>query len=141
MILPRTLVTVRVWQLQSLDNEFTDCSMIAEDLPIAKHHPVTKDCLPQLTTSERVRVPILNPAPASDCDHDSEDWALEMYEWLSLAALKSPRIVVNDTIDPFLSRYQVPDSDSEKVSIMVALTWTGLIPASWIMQLFIYLSR
>ena len=141
MILPRTLITVRLSQLQSLDSKFTDCSMTAEDLPIAKHHPVTKDCLPQLTTSEGVRVPILNPAPASDCDDDFEEWALETYEWLSLAALKSPRVVFNDAIDPFLSRYQVPDGDLGKILNMVALTWTGLIPASWIMQLFIHLSR
>ena len=141
MILPRTLVTVKLLQLQSLDSKFTDCSMIAENIPIAKHHPVTKDCLPQLTTTEGVRVPNLSPAPTSDCVDDFEDWALETYEWLSLVALKSPRIVVNDTIDPFLSRYQVPEGDLEKISNMVALTWTGLIPASWIMRLFIYLSR
>ena len=141
MILPRTLVTVKLSQLQSLDSKFTDCSMIAENLPITKHHPVTKDCLPQLTTTEGVRVPILSPVPASDCDDDFEDWALEIYEWLSLVALKSPRIVVNDAIDPFLSRYQVPDAVLGRDSNMVALTWTGLIPASWIMQLFIYLSR
>ena len=115
--------------------------MIAEDFPIAKHHPVTKDCLPQLKTIEEVRVPILSPAPASDCDDDFKDWALETYEWLSLVALKSPRIVSNDAIDPFLSRYQVPDGESGNISNMVALTWTGLIPAPWIMQLFISLAR
>ena len=141
MILPRTLVAVRLSQLQSLDSKFTDYSMIAEDPPIAKHHPVTKDCLPQLTTTEGVRVPNLSLAHASDCDDDFEDWALETYEWLSLVTLESPRIVVNDAIDPFLSRYQVPDSDSGKDSNVVTLTWTGLIPASWIMQLFILLSR
>ena len=141
MILPRALITVRLSQLQSLDGKATDCSMTAEDLPIAKHHPATKDCLPQLTTTEGVRVPILSPAPASDCDDDFEDWALETYEWLSLVALKSPRIAVSDAIDPFLSRYQVPDGDSGKIFNMVALTWTGFIPASWIMQLFIHLSR
>ena len=141
MILPRTLVTVRLSQLQSLDSKFTDCSMIAEDLPIAKHHPVTKACLPQLTTTEGVRVPFLSPAPGSDCGDDFEDWALETYEWLSLVALKSPRIIFNDAIDPFLSRYQVPDCESGKIFNMVALTWTGFIPASWIMQLFMCLSR
>ena len=141
MILPRTLVTVRLSQLQSLDSKFTNCRMIAQDLPIAKHHPVTKDCLPQLTVTEGVHVPILSTAPALDCDDDFEDWALETYEWLSLVGLKSPRIVVNDAIDPFLSRYQVPDSDLGKIFNMVALTWTGLIPVSWIMQLFIHLSR
>ena len=115
--------------------------LAAQETPITKHHPVTKFCSPQKRTIEKVRVPNINPPLSSDSDADFEDWALETYEWLSLVALESPRILSGDTIDPFLSRYQIPQNDSGKTLNMATLTWTGFIPALWIMHLFIYLSR
>ena len=99
-----------------------------------------KKCSPQQKTTERVRVPNIRPPLTSDLDEDFEDWALETYEWLSLVALESPRILPDDSIDPFLSRYQTPQNDSGKALNMVTLTWTGFIPAIWIMHLFIFLS-
>lgn len=113
----------------------------AKDAPNVKHHPVTKECSPHQKTSERVPIPNLSPPHSSDSDDDVEDWALETYEWLSLVAMESPRILSEDIIDPFLSRYQLPDGDSGKSFNMVTLTWTGFIPALWIRELFIYLSR
>lgn len=114
--------------------------LAAKEIPITKHHPVTKSCSPQKRTTERVRVPNISPPLSSDSDADFEDWALETYEWLSLVALESPRILSEDTIDPFLSRYQIPHNDSGKALNMITLTWTGFIPALWIMHLFILLS-
>ena len=119
----------------------TDHSTETTDAPIAKHHPVTKECSPQLKIIERVRIPNLDLSQSLEIDDDFEDWALEIYEWLSLVAIESPRILSEDVIDPFLSRYQLPDNDSGKACSMVTLTWAGLIPASWIMHLFIHLSR
>lgn len=126
---------------KSRDKNVTDCSITVEDVPITKHHPVTKECSPQQKTTERVRVSYLSPPHSSDSNDDFEDWALEIYEWLSLVAMKSPRILSEDTIDPFLSRYQVPDNDSGKALNTLILTWTGFIPAMWIRHLFVYLSR
>lgn len=68
-----------------------------------------------------------------------DDWALERHEWLSLAALQSPRIRVDDEIDPYLSRYSVPDRDSAVISNVVVLQWSGFIPALWIKGLLIEL--
>ena len=68
-----------------------------------------------------------------------EDWALERHEWLGLVALQSPRISADDQIDPFLSRYSVPDSESAMVSDLVVLQWSGFIPARWIRDLMIEL--
>ena len=68
-----------------------------------------------------------------------EDWALERHEWLGLVALQSPRVCVDDKIDPYLSRYSVPDSDSAVVSDVVVLKWSGFIPALWIRSLWIRL--
>ena len=125
---------------KSLENVITNCGIIAKDAPIKKYHPVTKECSRRQSTPEKVQVPNLGALHSSDYDDDFEDWALETYEWLGLVAMESPRIFPEDTIDPFLSRYQVPHNDSGKPLNMVTLTWTGFIPASWLTHLFICLS-
>lgn len=122
-------------------DKVADCCKAANEAPISKHHPVIKECPPQQKTMKRVRVPNLSPPRSSESDDGFEYWALETYEWLSLVATESPRVCSEDTIDPFLSRYQVPARDSEKISNMVTLRWTGLIPTCWVRQIFIYLSR
>ena len=124
-----------------LDNKVTDCSIAVEDVPITKHHPVIKECSPQHKATERVHVPNLSPPYSLDSDDDFEDWTLEISEWLSLVALESPRILSGDAIDPFLSRYQIPNNDSGQFSNLLTLTWTGFIPATWIRYLLVYLSR
>lgn len=68
-----------------------------------------------------------------------KDWALERHEWLGLVALQSPRLRVDDEIDPYLSRYSVPDRDSAVVSNAVVLQWSGFIPALWVKGLLIEL--
>ena len=123
------------------DRKVTENSIAVKDAPITKHHPLSKECSPRWRNTEKVRLPNLSPPHSSDSAEDFEDWALETYEWLSLIAMESPRILSEDTIDPFLSRYQVLDGDSGKVLNIVTLTWTGFIPALWIMHLLIYLSR
>ena len=125
---------------KSFDSWIIDWSETANDAPITKHHPVTKECLPQQRTTNRVRIPNITPAQSSDSDESFEDWALETYEWLSLIAMESPRVYLEDAIDPFLSRYQVPDGDPGSISNMAILTWTGFIPNCWIRTLFIHMS-
>lgn len=73
-------------------------------------------------------------------DEDFQDWSLETYEWLSLVGIESPRVLVGDSVDPFLSRYQLssPRGDSPenlKALNMVSTTWTGFLPAQWIRSL------
>lgn len=123
------------------DKSPTDCNNVAKEAPITQHHPVAKECPPQQKFFEKIRVPDFSHPQSSDSGDGFEDWALETYEWLSLIAIESPRVCSEDTIDPFLSRYQVPDYDSGKISRLVTLTWTGLIPNCWVRRLFIFLSR
>ncbi|KAM0449968.1 hypothetical protein ACHAO4_006845 [Trichoderma viride] len=55
-------------------------------------------------------------------DRESLEYsATEMYEWLSLVRLESPRIVTGDTIDPYLSRYSPPEADSSTAQMQVFL--------------------
>lgn len=107
--------------------------------PIAKHHPVTQICSPRLATSPAVLVPNLTHSDRASSHDEFEQWSLETYEWLSLVAAGSPRVLRGDTVDPFLSRYQVPDANEEKSLTLVTLTWVGLIPAGWIRELFMAL--
>ena len=107
--------------------------------PIAKHYPVTHNCSPHLATSRAVLVPNLAGSHRTSSYDEFEHCSLEIYEWLSLVAGGSPRVVREDTVDPFLSRYQVPDANAEKSLDLVIITWVGLVSASWIRTLFMAL--
>ncbi|KAK2833980.1 hypothetical protein FQN49_006878, partial [Arthroderma sp. PD_2] len=65
----------------------------------------------------------------------------ELQEWLALASLGSDRILENDSIDPYLSRYEVPLRSECKTSDLVKVTWKGLIPSSWVMNLLLLILR
>ena len=93
----------------------------------------------------------------SDSDDDFRETTIEIYEWLGLVSMGSPRVQAGDTIDPFLSRYAVPvassssaaaagnkdqdeaDLNAVAVTDMVSLTWRGLIRSTWIRLLLILL--
>ncbi|KAL6907270.1 ribonuclease P 40kDa subunit domain-containing protein [Trichoderma evansii] len=72
-------------------------------------------------------------------DRESLEYsATEMYEWLSLVRLESPRIVAGDSIDPYLSRYSPPEIDSAKAQTQVCkLSWQGILSSSWLRGLFV----
>lgn len=112
--------------------------------PIAKHHPVRRLASPQKIIMDAVTVPDLDLIEVIKSDEGFEDWALEIYEWLSLVGIESPRILAKDSIDNYLSRYQVPStsfaqSDSGKPQSIVRVSWSGLLPASLLRNLFIEL--
>lgn len=61
-----------------------------------------------------------------------------MYEWLSLVRLQSPRVMAGDNIDPYLSRYQVPDDDDKAVDAKFSMIrWQGFLTADWVRQLLV----
>ncbi|PHH92073.1 hypothetical protein CDD83_9099 [Cordyceps sp. RAO-2017] len=63
-----------------------------------------------------------------------EETATELYEWLSLVRLQSPRIAAGDSVDPFLSRYCAPPGNGGQTQVLL-LGWQGLIAASWLRDL------
>ena len=78
--------------------------------PIAPHQPKIKNVEPQTESLNGICV----PQPSRDIQEDDPDLANDLLEWLSLAAMASPRIHRLDNIDTHLSRYQVPGPvDSE----------------------------
>ena len=71
-------------------------------------------------------------------DLSSPDHAEQFLEWLGLFILESDRILGNDSIDPYLSRYEVPDLRDDvgteadvpaptKACNMVKIRWHGFI--------------
>ncbi|KAM0250682.1 hypothetical protein ACHAQJ_008516 [Trichoderma viride] len=67
-----------------------------------------------------------------------EHSATEIYEWLSLVRLESPRVVAGDSIDSYLSRYSLPEGNSATAQTQVCkLSWQGFLSSSWLRGLFV----
>ena len=121
-------------------NEGINKASVPDARPIAKHHPLTRTVNLTKGRSEAVLIPPLDPSEALQTEHNFEQWTLQLYEWLSLVSIHSPRICPDDKIDPFLSRYQVPENGTSGDSVsLTTLTWKGLIPATWVRNLMIEL--
>lgn len=68
--------------------------------------------------------------------NDFSDYTTELYEWLSLITLSSPRITSTDQIDPFLSRYTPPFPTTLNHDL-VKMTWNGFLPSKWVHETFV----
>ncbi|KAG5953137.1 hypothetical protein E4U53_006720 [Claviceps sorghi] len=66
-----------------------------------------------------------------------QEIGLHVYEWLSLFRLESPRVQSGDSIDTFLSRYEVAGSEhgeGEQTDVC-RISWVGLIGSTWFQTL------
>ncbi|KAI9716439.1 MAG: hypothetical protein M1812_005334 [Candelaria pacifica] len=70
-----------------------------------------------------------------------QDRAVEFQEWLSLVTLESPRIRADDSIDPHLSRYQIPTEPGARTSRLIRVRWHGFINVKWTMGLWVQCLR
>lgn len=62
------------------------------------------------------------------------EMATELYEWLSLVRLGSPRILPGDNIDPYISRYSLPECQGGQTAVQ-RISWEGLLSSSWVSDL------
>ncbi|KAH0365084.1 hypothetical protein KCU65_g6290, partial [Aureobasidium melanogenum] len=79
---------------------------------------------------------------------DGENDLVELLEWISLAALNSPRIQQGDLVDEIISRYEVPTiskpttdatdgtSNGTTTQDLMKTTFTGFLPASFLATTF-----
>lgn len=105
--------------------------------PLEKHHPTIVSCSPLRKDYHDVLVPPIDMGGLVDASQDDvQDLCQEFSEWIALVSLGSPRVVAGDSVDPYLSRYSVPQVEISKPSDLVSLKWRGLIPSHWISQLF-----
>ncbi|KND87560.1 Ribonuclease P protein subunit p40 [Tolypocladium ophioglossoides CBS 100239] len=106
--------------------------------PLEKYKPVRYTVEPtQSQKKETAQVMLAVPSSIlSNGDRPAlEETATELYEWLSLVRLQSPRVAASDTIDPYLSRYTAPSSEAGCHTQVYMLSWQGCIAAGWLRDL------
>ncbi|KAJ9272106.1 hypothetical protein DTO212C5_1869 [Paecilomyces variotii] len=133
------LTTSVTWLFCDLSSE---PNYTGQGSPLEKHHPTIVSCSPLRKDYHDVLVPPIDMGGLVDASQDDvQDLCQEFSEWIALVSLGSPRVVAGDSVDPYLSRYSVPQVEISKPSDLVSLKWRGLIPSHWISQLFTLLLR
>ncbi|KAL2143784.1 hypothetical protein VTI28DRAFT_9999 [Corynascus sepedonium] len=106
--------------------------------PLSRHSPIGYTCNPSISEVINAMMPGLSPSASflsSDGRDDFEDFSTSVYEWLSLIRLQSPRVEVGDQIDPYLSRYNIPEGGGE--GKVCRISWQGFMGPSWSRQTLI----
>ncbi|KAK6958459.1 hypothetical protein Daesc_001260 [Daldinia eschscholtzii] len=106
--------------------------------PLSQHYPVKYTSYPRISGDIPKKIPSLKP-PATILTNQSrldlDEFATDIYEWLSLVRLDSPRINVDDKIDSYLSSYAVPGyPDDVSEGKLCRVSWQGFIPPRWTRQ-------
>lgn len=106
--------------------------------PLNAHFPVRKTITPDISQALKANVPSLKPPTNINPAYGTEfeDFAVDMYEWLSMVLLESPRIDPDDQIDPFLCRYS-PPGDSYDPGSLMKISWKGFMSSNWVQKIFI----
>ncbi|KAL2129544.1 hypothetical protein VTI74DRAFT_7628 [Chaetomium olivicolor] len=102
--------------------------------PLSPYLPTPFTANPSIVEGIDAVMPKLSADPSADKE-DFEDFTTGLYEWLSLIRLQSPRVQVGDQIDPYLSRYQVPNVERE--GRLCKISWQGFFSPSWARQMLI----
>lgn len=109
--------------------------------PLEAFQPIRCTSSPQTTEHPDIAVPPLAPPPsiiAGIGDEELREFASEIYEWLSLLRLQSPRVSSADSVDPYLSRYQPPgESGQWPVARLCTVVWDGLLPPCFARKLLV----
>ncbi|EFX00359.1 ribonuclease p protein subunit [Grosmannia clavigera kw1407] len=109
--------------------------------PLTPYCPTVCTVIPTIATYTNVKLPPLErPASliANENSHNSaieaEEAVFELYEWISLVRLGSPRVRANDSIDPYLSRYEVPGTIADEATAgdVCTISWRGFFSPSWV---------
>ncbi|KAI1504504.1 ribonuclease P 40kDa subunit [Biscogniauxia marginata] len=108
--------------------------------PLQLHGPIKFTSPPSFVGGLAVTVPSLTPPLAIlESGHrlDLDEYATDIYEWLSLVRLESPRLDTTDNIDPYLSTYAVPGGpETLHEGQLCKVSWQGFISPTWVRQTF-----
>ncbi|KAI5249924.1 hypothetical protein E4T43_00384 [Aureobasidium subglaciale] len=77
---------------------------------------------------------VLTPHWPKDMDKKAQDDVMEVLEWLTLAAVDSPRIRQGDLVDEIISRYELPEESSPQD--ITKTTFRGFLPANFVADTF-----
>ncbi|KAI1485578.1 ribonuclease P 40kDa subunit [Biscogniauxia mediterranea] len=120
---------------------FCNLSKESDPDPLRLYHPVRYTSSPALVDGLVVNMPSLTPPQAVlESDHRSDlgEYATDIYEWLSLVRLESPRLSTSDTIDPYLSTYAVPGTPEDiRSGQLCKVSWQGFISPDWVRRTFV----
>ncbi|KAK3953427.1 ribonuclease P 40kDa subunit-domain-containing protein [Pseudoneurospora amorphoporcata] len=110
-------------------------STVPDPDPFPPHYPTNCTAEPSVLQNIDAVLPTLTPpvdAMGPEGRDELEYFSTDLYEWLSLVRLQSPRVLVGDQIDPYLCRYQVPGDGQQ--SKICKVTWQGFLAPSWCRQ-------
>ncbi|KAK4663033.1 hypothetical protein QC763_600930 [Podospora pseudopauciseta] len=113
-------------------------STVPDPDPLATLSPTSCTSNPSITQDIDALVPILTPSTGTSeqiARDELEDFSSELYEWLALVRLQSPRILQSDSIDPYLSLYRIPNGSNP--AKICKLSWRGFFSPSWTRQTLI----
>ncbi|KAI1401305.1 ribonuclease P 40kDa subunit [Hypoxylon fuscum] len=103
--------------------------------PLSRHYPIKYTSHPEVSEGIPTKIPLLKPPPAildRKNSLDLDEFATDIYEWLSLIRLDSPRVNGDDKVDPYLSGYAVPgDPEDVQKGKLCRISWQGFIPPKW----------
>lgn len=114
----------------------------AGNKPINRVQPQLITCEPQETDHEQIITPPFyknGKVLEEMSEGDLQEHSGSLSEWLAMVQMASPRLSGADDVDPYLSRYAVPDADESQDCDLMSLKWHGLISSRWITQLFLNL--
>jgi ribonucleases P/MRP protein subunit RPP40 len=102
--------------------------------PLEQYQPTRLSSSPSIAEHLAVKavVPCISPDILLGGDRERlEIEASELYEWLSLIRLQSPRVTPADNIDSFLARYHTPQQ-AQEVAEVCKISWRGFIGPHWL---------
>ncbi|KAK4864978.1 hypothetical protein LT330_001601 [Penicillium expansum] len=114
--------------------------LVEGNKPINKVQPQLITCEPQEIDHEHIITPPFyenGKVLEKMSEGDLQEHCGSLAEWIAMVQMASPRLSGEDDVDPYLSRYAVPDADESLASDLMSLKWHGLISSRWIMQLFL----
>ncbi|KAJ5567409.1 hypothetical protein N7535_006715 [Penicillium sp. DV-2018c] len=108
--------------------------------PLKKLYPPIIGCDARVKEKKIITPPFCQMQVLEEMtETDLQEYCGSLSEWIGMVQMNSPRLSPDDKIDPYLSRYAVPNADESRALDLVKLEWLGLLTPQWITQLFLTL--
>ncbi|CAD0114975.1 unnamed protein product [Aureobasidium uvarum] len=138
----RAAETVFLGDISWLFYDISAAGVVDNDVSLGKEVEI-REVKPDTEDMEKVLVPEFPSNMTKGANQEND--LVELLEWISLAAINSPRIQQGDLVDEIISRYEVPDISSKAVDgsrtgvttqAVTRTTATGFLPASFVTDTF-----
>lgn len=125
-----------VFGCKTISDKLTSWICTLEDSSAPDGLSYTKVLSKPVTSQHMITHQVMTPAMPGfhGIGPESRSTAAELYEWISLVRLGSPRVSYSDDIDSYISRYSAPDCPPGEMSVG-NISWDGLFSPSWVSNL------